>query len=94
MTGHTPNCTTWTRTRRMLVNFTAHRVVEMPDHFTIDVDLSDFEPGMDSDAVRETLEIIMCQDGKCIDITEEDLYSEADRVYRALNGWDTDDSQG
>jgi hypothetical protein len=78
----------------MLVNFTAHRVAMMPDHFTIDVNLSDFEPGMDADAVRETLEIIMCQDGGCIDVTEEDLYSEAERVYRALNGWDADASKG
>ena len=50
----------------------------------VDVDLSDFEPSMDADAVRETLEILICQDADVVDIDEVDLYTEAERVYQAL----------
>jgi len=50
----------------------------------VDIDLSEFDPSMDADAVREALEIHICQDADVVDIDEVDLYTEAERVYRAL----------
>jgi hypothetical protein len=49
-----------------------------------EVALDEFDYGMDADAVRETLDIILCQDLDVTDINEEDLYSEAERIYQAL----------
>lgn len=52
---------------------------------SVDIDLDqDFNPAMDGDAVRETLDIIICQDANVVDIEEVDLYTEAERVYQAL----------
>lgn len=55
-----------------------------PQLVTVDIDLSEFTSDMDADAVRETLEIIICQDADVVDIDETDLYIEAERVYQTL----------
>lgn len=69
---------------RMQINVAAHKVSPQKELITLDVSLAEFNPGMDADAVRETLEIIICDDGHCVDIDETDLYIEAERVYQAL----------
>lgn len=68
----------------MQVNVAAHVVSKASEVVTVDVNLSEFSSDMDADAVRETLEIIICDDGHCVDIDETDLYIEAERVYQAL----------
>lgn len=70
----------------MLVTVNAYRPYQLkPMVFSIDLNLEeDFNPHMDADAVRETLDIIICQDADVTDIDEEDLYTEAERVYQAL----------
>lgn len=68
----------------MLISVAAHRVDTEKSIVSIDVSLAEFTKDMDADAVRETLEIIICDDGKCVDIDETDLYIEAERVYQAL----------
>jgi hypothetical protein len=67
----------------MKVTVAAHPIGEL-QLVDVDIDLSQFEPGMDADAVRETLEILICQDADVVDIEETDLYIEAERVYQAL----------
>lgn len=56
------------------------------EHITYEVDLSEFDGPYDADGVRETLDIVICDDCGVIDIDEEDLYVEAERVYQKLNG--------
>lgn len=68
----------------MQINVAAHRVDHEKTLISLDVSLAEFTKDMDADAVRETLEIIICDDGHCVDIDETDLYIEAERVYQAL----------
>jgi hypothetical protein len=67
----------------MQVTVAAHPIGEL-SLVNVDINLSDFEPGLDADGVRETLEIIICDEAGVVDIDEVDLYTEAERVYQAL----------
>lgn len=68
----------------MIVTVKAHKIAAFPSDITVDIDLSEFDPAMDAEAVAEHLSIAICQDGNCIDIDEQDLYQEAERVYQEL----------
>lgn len=67
----------------MKVTVAAHPIGEL-SLVEVDVPFSEFSTDMDADAVRETLEILICQDADVVDIDEVDLYTEAERVYQAL----------
>lgn len=68
----------------MNVTVAAHRINPEVELCTVDIPLSEFNAGMDGDAVRETLEMYLVGEANLIDIDETDLYIEAERVYQAL----------
>jgi hypothetical protein len=72
----------------VLISVTAYDTVDGSEKSVVqDIDLDqEFNPHMDADAIRETLDIILCDDNDVVDINEEDLYSEAEKIYQVLNG--------
>lgn len=73
----------------MLVNVNAIRVSDGESaNYSLEIDLTEFDQGMDANGVRETMDIIICQDCNVVDIDEVDLYTEAERVYQALQDLD------
>lgn len=53
---------------------------------TVDVviDIAEFDRSMDAIAVKELLDIIVCDDYLVTDVDEEDLYAVAEKIYQAL----------
>lgn len=68
----------------MQVKVAARKIDPEVTQCVLDVPMSEFNRSMDADSVRETLEIILCQDYDIVDIDEEDLYVAAEAVYRAV----------